>query len=302
MIRLRRSLLYIPASSRKMLEKAPSLPADGFILDLEDGVALSQKATARDELVRALREIDFGGRERVVRINGLASAWWRDDLAAVVEGRADTLLLPKASSADEVREVEAALARGEARAGVAARTIGLALMIENPAGVADARAIAAASPRVNCLIFGSADYTKETRGRGTPDRIELLYPLNQILLAARLAGADALDAPCFTIRDEALLRHECGAVRALGFDGKTVIHPSQIGPVNAAFAPDEAELAEAHKVIAAYEVAEREGRGVIDLDGRLIEALHVTVARRTLGLAAEIGKRQEAQGQKRHEP
>lgn len=296
MIRLRRSLLYVPASSRKMLEKAPSLPADGFILDLEDGVALSQKAAARDELVRALREIDFGGRERVVRINGLASAWWRDDLAAVVEGRADTLLLPKASSADEVREVEAALTQGEAAAGLAAGTIGLALMIESPAGVADARAVAAASPRVNGLVFGSADYTKETRGRGTPERTELLYPLSQILLAARLAGADALDAPCFTLRDEALLRHECAGVRALGFDGKTVIHPSQIGPVNAAFAPDEAEVAEAQKIIAAYEAAEREGRGVIDLDGRLIEALHVTVARRALALAAEIGKRQEAQG------
>ncbi len=284
--RPRRSVLYVPGANARAIEKARALDADALILDLEDAVAPAAKVEARARVVEALAAGGFGPRELAVRVNGLATPWGAGDLAAVGRAGADAVVLPKVESAAEVHAAEAALAAAGAPDGLA-----LWCMIETPRGVLASAEIARASPRLACLVAGTSDLVKDLGARHTPGRLEVLTSLGLIVLAARAAGLAALDGVHLELADDAGLEASCRQGRDLGFDGKTLIHPRTIAAANRAFAPDAGELEEARRVIAAHAAAEAAGQGVVVVDGRLVEALHVAAARRRVALAEAIAAR-----------
>jgi citrate lyase subunit beta/citryl-CoA lyase len=276
----------VPASNARALEKARTLPADALVVDLEDAVAPAAKPAARAAAVAFARARGLGHREVALRVNGLATPWGLEDLAAVARAGADAIVLPKVESPDEVHAAEAALAAAGAPAGLA-----LWAMIETPRGVLAADAIAGASPRLACLVAGTSDLVKDLRARPTPGRAEVLTALALILLAARARGLAALDGVHLELADEAGFEAACRQGRDLGFDGKTLVHPRTIEAANRAFAPDEAEVAAARRVIAAHAEAVAAGSGIAVVDGRVVEALHVEAARRLLALAEAIAAR-----------
>jgi citrate lyase beta subunit/ferredoxin len=281
--RPRRSVLFMPGSNVRALTKARTLPADALILDLEDAVAPNAKAESREHVREAVLQGGYGRRELLVRVNGQTSRWWAQDIEAVATLPVDGVVLPKVEGPDDVTGAAAALDRASGRL-----DLPLWAMIETPRGVLAAEAIAAASPRLACLVMGTSDLTKEIRGRHTPDRAALVPALSHCVLAARAHGLDILDGVHLELTDEAGLRAICDQGRTLGFDGKTVIHPSQIGPSNEAFGPSPEDTAQAEAVVAAWESARREGRGVVVVEGRLVEVLHAQEAERTLALARAI--------------
>ncbi len=282
-IRPRRSALFMPASNARALDKARSLDADALVFDLEDAVAPDAKAEARRLAVAALSARGYGRRERVVRVNALGTPWGADDLAALATAGADALLLPKVESPAEVRRVLAALDAAGGPAGLP-----VWCMLETPRGVLAADAIAGADSRVGALVMGTSDLTKDLHARHTRGREPLLTSLGLCVLAARAHGCAALDGVHLDLADDAGFEAACRQARDLGFDGKTLIHPKQLAAANAAFAPSPDEIEWARRVIAAHAEAERAGRGVVLLDGRLIENLHVEDARRIQTLAAAI--------------
>jgi citrate lyase subunit beta/citryl-CoA lyase len=285
-VRPRRSVLYVPGSNARALEKARSLGVDGLILDLEDAVAPSAKEEARRVLGAVLAGVGFGHREVAVRVNGPATPWGAEDLAFAARCGADAVVLPKVESADEVRAAERALEAAGAPPGLA-----LWCMIETPRGVLAAPQIAAASPRLAVLVMGTSDLVKDLRARHTPARTEVLYALGAVLVAARASGLAALDGVHLDLSDDAGFEGACLQGRDLGFDGKTLIHPKTVEVANRVFAPTDAELADAMRIIAAHAEAEAAGRGVVVVDGRLVEALHVEMARRVVALAHAIATR-----------
>ncbi|MFL5301017.1 MAG: HpcH/HpaI aldolase/citrate lyase family protein [Anaeromyxobacteraceae bacterium] len=282
-VRPRRSVLYMPASNARALEKARALAADAVIFDLEDAVAPAAKVEARANAVRATAAGGYGAREVVLRVNGAGTPWHAADLAAAARAGASAILLPKVESAAAVGAAISGLAEHGAPADGA-----LWCMIETPRGVLAAPAIAAASPRVRCLVAGTADLVKDLGARHTAARLEVLTSLGLIVLAARAHGLAALDGVHLDLADEAGLEAACGQGRDMGFDGKTLIHPRQIEAANRAFAPTPEELERARRVVAAHAEAESRGEGVVVVDGRLVEALHVAAAERALALAAAI--------------
>jgi citrate lyase subunit beta/citryl-CoA lyase len=289
-VRPRRSALYMPASNARALEKARSLPADVIILDLEDAVAPDAKTTAREQAAAAIKAKGFGPREVVLRTNGLATAWIDDDLRAAAAAGPDAVLVPKISSPEEVALVAHKLANFKAPPNLA-----MWAMIETPLAVLDANFIAAAGRdpkmRLTVLVLGTNDIAKETRARIVPGRLPMLVALSTVVLAARAHGLDVLDGVFNDIQDAAGFARECEDGRNLGFDGKTLIHPSQIEPCNAAYSPSEAEVAQAKKIAAAFAAPENAGKGVITVDGRMVELLHAEIARRTVALHAAIAAR-----------
>ncbi len=283
-IRPRRSVLYMPGINTRAMEKAKTLDCDGVILDLEDAVAPQDKEEARRRVAEAVTAGGFGHREIAIRVNRLDTPWGREDVAAAVAAGPDALLLPKVESAAELEELAALAARH------GGADIPLWAMIETPRGVFAAPEIAA-HPRLAVLVMGTSDLAKELNARHVPGRTPFLYALERCVLAARAAGRAILDGVFLDLADEEGLAAECRQGRELGFDGKTLIHPKQIAAANAAFAPSAAEVEEARAVIAAYEEALAAGRGVAVLNGRLIENLHVDMARRTLALHDAITRR-----------
>jgi citrate lyase subunit beta/citryl-CoA lyase len=281
--RPRRSVLYMPGSNTRALEKARGLAADGLILDLEDAVAPDAKAMARANVAAALRAGGYGKRELVVRVNGLATPWGYDDIAAAAAMKADAVLLPKVESADMVRQAETLLA-----AAGAAASLALWCMMETPRGMLHAEEIAAASPRVACLVMGTSDLAKDLHARHTRDRLPMLTALGLCLLAARAYRLAILDGVHLDLADDEGFTAACHQGRELGFDGKTLIHPKTIAAANAAFAPTDDEVAGARRIIAAHAEAAAAGKGVVLVDGKLIESLHVEDARRTVTLADQI--------------
>lgn len=282
MERLRRSMLYVPGSNEKMINKSTGLDVDSLIIDLEDAVAASKKNNARALVVELLKKTDFGGKEKNVRINSLESGLGGEDIKAVVPSEPHSLIIPKINNAEDVKKVEALVGEAEKSARIKAGSINLMAMIETSQAIANIDEIASSSKRMKALLFGAADYTKETRGRITAERFEAIYPLNRILIGARCAGIDAIDSPYFNVRDEeGLIRHTQFVVN-MGFDGKSVIHPGQIGPVNRLFSPSKQEIEFAKKIIDAYEKAKGEGKGAIEVDGQLVEQLHVDNAKRVI--------------------
>ena len=269
-----RSVLYIPGSNLRALDKARGLAADAVILDLEDAVAPAEKPAARDTLRAALGQ-DFGGRARIVRINGLDTEWGRDDAAAFATG-ADAVLVPKVSRPQDLDAVAALT--GETP---------LWAMMETALGMLNAAAIAA-HPRLQGMVMGTNDLAKELNSRNRPDRLPMQTGLGLCLLAAKAHGRVIVDGVFNAFKDDDGLRAECEQGRDMGFDGKTLIHPAQLDIANAAFAPTEAEVDLSRRQIEAYEAAIAEGKAVAVVDGRIVENLHVETARKTLARAEAI--------------
>ncbi|MGD9615603.1 MAG: CoA ester lyase [Alphaproteobacteria bacterium] len=286
-MRPRRSVLYLPGSNPRALEKARGLPADGLIFDLEDAVAPEAKDTARANVAAALTEGGYAPRELVLRINGLDTAWEHADLAVAAALPINAVLLPKVESADRVR-----LAVSLLDALGAPLELAVWCMIETPLGVLRAAEIAGASPRLAALVMGTSDLTEELHARETRDRLPLMTALGLVLLAARAHRSAVLDGVQLDLADAAGFAEACRQGRDLGFDGKTLIHPTQIDVANAAFAPSEDEVARARRLVAAYAEAVTAGKGAIRHEGRLVEALHVEAARRILALADVIAERE----------
>lgn len=279
---LRRSSLYVPGDSMKMLQKASTIDADLLLLNLEDGVSTAKKDEARVNVTESLKNMSFHPKEVVVRINHLDSETGKRDLEAVVSGKPDGICLPKVESADEVQAADRAVSELELRAGLARGTLKFHAMIESAQGLIHAAGIATSSVRMASLIFGSADYVTDLRCQPGDDRSELLLALQQIVLAARAAGIDALDAPCFDIRNHELLGREAVQARRLGFDGKNALHPDQVPIINTIFEVTAGEVNWAKKVLSELEGAEQRGRALSTLDGQLIDNPHRAAANRIL--------------------
>ena len=287
--RLRRSLLFVPGGTPERIAKAVATAADGIILDLEDAVAPGEKPRAREWVVAALRGVDFRGRERIVRVNPLDGSYGREDLAVVVPAAPDAVLVPKVGAAADVTRLDGELGRLERAAGLPPGGIRLHLLIETVAGVLNAVEIARASARTVALLFGAGDLVRETRGRLVPSRASELHALSQVLLAARAAGAEALDTPYFELDDAPGLEAHARFAVDLGYDGKAAIHPSQIEVVNRLFTPSAEAVARARQVLAAYDEAAGQGSGALALDGHFIDAVHVEMARQMLERARLAG-------------
>lgn len=282
-IRPRRSVLYMPGSNPRALEKAKTLPADGLIFDLEDAVAPDAKAEARDQVCAVLNGGGYGSREAIVRVNGLATPWGHADLAAAATSGADAVLLPKVDSADSVRQALAVLDEAGAP-----KDLPLWAMMETAHGMLRAEEIAGASPRLACFVMGTSDLAKELHAAHTTLRLPMITALGLCMLAGRAFGLTLLDGVYLDLADEEGYAASCRQGLELGFDGKTLIHPKQIAPANDVFAPSDADIAQAKKIIAAYEKAAAEGQGVVLVDGRLVENLHVEEAKRQVQLAETI--------------
>ena len=291
-IRPRRSVLYMPGSNARAMEKARELPADAVIFDLEDAVAPDAKAKARELIVEALKKGGFGSREVLVRINGLDTAWWGDDLAVAAAGP-DAVLVPKVSTPEQLRQVAKHLTGVRADAGVR-----IWVMMETPLAMLNARDIAAAAgdrdTRLAGFVMGTNDLAKDTRARIVPGRAPMLPWLMTCIAAARAYGLDILDGVYNELGNAEGFAAECRQAHDLGFDGKTLIHPQQIAPCNAAFSPREEEVAWARKIIAAFDQPENANKGVIQIDGRMVERLHADMARRTVAIADAIAQSEAA--------
>lgn len=280
--RPRRSALYMPGSKPRALEKARTLPADCLILDLEDAVPPAEKISARQTIAEALAAGGYGPREVVIRINGLDTEWGADDLAAAAACGPDAILVPKVETAEQVRDIEGRLAA----------TPGPAIwaMMETPRGMLDAAQVAAASPRLACMVMGTNDLVKELGARHTADRSPVMTGIGLCLLAARAHGLAILDGVYNAFRDEDGLRAECRQGLEMGFDGKTLIHPAQIATANAVFAPTEDEIATARRQVEAFAEVEATGQAVAVVDGRIVENLHVATAKALLARAEAIAR------------
>jgi citrate lyase subunit beta / citryl-CoA lyase len=291
-VRPRRSVLYMPASNPRALEKARELPADGLILALEDAVAPDAKLQAREAVVTALRK-GFGDREVLVRINGLDTRWWVEDIDAAASARPDAVLVPKVSSPRQLQDLAARLVD----MGTDPR-VRVWAMMETPLAMLNVRDIAAAAldseTRLAGFVMGTNDLAKDTRARLVAGRAPMLPWLMNCLAAARAYGLDILDGVYNDIGDAEGFAAECRQARDLGFDGKTLIHPRQIDPCNQAFSPTAEEVDAARKIIAAFDLPENENKGVLQVDGRMIERLHADMARRTVAIADAIAKRSVA--------
>ncbi len=288
-VRPRRSVLYMPGANTRALEKARTLPADALIFDLEDAVAPDAKEAARGNVVAAAQSKAYGKREIAIRCNGLATPWGKADIAAIAGSGADALLVPKVESAAEVATVVSLLDAGGAPSSMAVWA-----MMETPKGILRAEEVAGSHPRLALFVMGTNDLVKDMRARHTPMRLPMVTALGLGMLAARAHGLTILDGVYNDIQDTEGFRAVCRQGLEMGFDGKTLIHPSQVEPCNEVFAPSSAELEMAGKIVAAFKAAQAEGKGVVTVDGRMIENLHVEQAERALALAAAIEELQAA--------
>jgi len=290
-IRPRRSVLYMPGSNARAIDKARTLPVDGVILDLEDAVAPDAKAEARTQVTDAVKAGGFGAREVFIRINGLDTRWSVEDLQAAVAAAPDAVLVPKISQVDQLEMIGQRLLDMKAD-----RKIRVWAMIETPLALFNVMALAAeahdSETRLAGFVMGTNDLAKETRARLVPGRAPMLPWLANCVAAARAHGIDILDGVYNDLSNPEGLRQECEQARDFGFDGKTLIHPNQIGPCNMAFSPSADELAQAKKMIAVFDLPENKDKGVVQIDGRMVERMHAEMARRTVAIAEAIDRAQ----------
>lgn len=286
--RPRRSVLYMPGSNARALEKARGLAADALILDLEDAVAPDSKALARDQVCKAVVEGGYGSRELIIRTNGLDTPWGKDDIIAAAKAAPDAILLPKVESAAQVQETEALLLQH------GTDKTAIWCMMETPKGILHAEQIASASPRLAALVMGTSDLVKDLNAQHTPLRLPVITALGLCMLAARAYDLAILDGVYLDLDDDAGFEAACKQGLELGFDGKTLIHPKTLEITNRVYAPSAAQVAWAQKIIAAFEAAAKEGQGVVLVDGKLIENLHVEQAKKLAALADAIAKLQAA--------
>ncbi|CDH43344.1 MAG: CoA ester lyase [Candidatus Competibacteraceae bacterium] len=282
-VRPRRSVLYMPGSNARALDKARNLPADGYILDLEDAVAPDSKEIARQQVCDAVKAGGFGQREIIIRVNALSTKWGYDDIAAASKSGANALLLPKVESADAIRHMEAIM-----RANDAPETMTIWAMMETPRSVLESQRIAESTPRMECLVMGTSDLAKELDCAHTHERLPFLASLGLCLLAARAAGLSILDGVYLDLNDEAGFEFACRQGQEFGFDGKTLIHPKQVAPCNRVFTPKSTDVEWSRRIIEAHTAAAARGEGVAVVEGKLIENLHVESARRLVTLADAI--------------
>jgi citrate lyase subunit beta / citryl-CoA lyase len=289
-VRPRRSVLYMPGSNARAIEKARTLPVDAIILDLEDSVAPEGKIAARTQVSDAVAAGGFGAREVVVRINALNTQWWLEDLNAVAKAKPDAVLVPKVSNPGHLEDAAERLVDISAD-----QKIRVWAMMETPLAMLNARDIAAAAAdvetRLSAFVMGTNDLAKETRAAIKPGRAAMLPWLMNCVAAARAFGLDILDGVYNDLANTEGFARECNEAREMGFDGKTLIHPNQIAPCNAAFSPSGEEVAQAKKIIAAFDLPENRNKGVVQLDGRMVERLHADMARRTVAIAQAIEAR-----------
>ncbi len=289
-VRPHRSVLYMPGSNSRALEKAKTLPADGVILDLEDSVAPEAKESARQQVADAVKAGGFGAREVIIRVNGVDTPWHADDLSAAAHAAPDIILVPKVSSAETLELI----GRRLLDMGTDHKTRVWA-MIETPLAIFNVLSIAAAAldseTRLSGFVMGTNDLAKDTRARLVPGRTPMLPWLSMCVAAARVYGIDILDGVYNDIADTEGFVKECAQGVELGFDGKTLIHPNQIEPCNKAFSPSPAEVEQARKMIAAFDLPENKGKGVVSIDGRMVERLHADMARRTVAISEAISAR-----------
>lgn len=291
MIRPRRSLLFMPGSNARALEKARRLPVDGLILDLEDAVAPDAKAQARDQVAEAVAARAFGRREVLIRINALDTPWWIDDLGMAAKVRPDGVLVPKVSSVADLAAVADRLTEASADQGIRVWA-----MIETAFAILRAEELSAqardSNMRLAGFVMGPNDIARETRIRMVPGRATMLPAYMHCILAARAHGLDILDGPYGDIANAQGFAEECSQSRDMGFDGKTLIHPSQIEACNTVFTPPAGEVAHARRIVDAFAQPENARRGAIQLDGRMVERLHAEMAERTLAIADAIAAAQ----------
>jgi citrate lyase subunit beta/citryl-CoA lyase len=271
----------MPGSNARAMEKAAGLAADALILDLEDAVAPEAKETARAQVCATVSARPFGKREVIIRINGLDTPWGHDDMAQAAAAGPDAILVPKINGADDVGHASQHLAE-------ASTSAALWLMIETPSAIFHANEIAAAGGRLACFVMGTNDLVKEMRGQHTPGREGLIPALTIAVLAARAHGLAAIDGVYNEIADARGFEAVCMQGRAIGFEGKTLIHPSQLESCNRIFSPTADEIARARAILAAFALPENKGKGAISLDGRMVELLHAEIARQTVALAEAI--------------
>jgi citrate lyase subunit beta/citryl-CoA lyase len=289
-IRPRRSVLYMPGSNARAIEKARTLPADAVILDLEDSVAPDAKAAARQQVVDAVKAGGFGAREVIVRVNGLDTPWHVDDVTAAAHAAPDAILVPKIATPQQLEAIGQRLLdmRTDLRTRIWA-------MIETPLAIFNILALAAeaadSEARLAAFVMGTNDLAKETRARIVPGRAPMVPWLMSCVAAVRIHGIDILDGVYNDLGNAEGFARECAEARDMGFDGKTLIHPGQIEPCNAAFSPGADEVAQARKIIAAFDLPENKDKGVVQLDGRMVERLHADMARRTVAIAQAIAER-----------
>jgi citrate lyase subunit beta/citryl-CoA lyase len=283
----RRSVLYMPGANERALEKAKGIDADALILDLEDAVAPDAKAEARERVCAAASSGDYGAKEVTIRVNGLDTEWHAADIAAAAQAGPAAVVVPKVSSVADVHAIVAGL-----EAGGAPDHTKIWAMVETPVAMLHAEEIAAASERLTVLVMGTNDLAKELHAEHVPGRQPLLTGLGLCLLAARATGKVILDGVYNDIKDDAGFEAECLQGRQLGFDGKTLIHPSQVEPANRIWAPSAEAVDDARALIATFEEAIAAGKGVVTHNGRMIENLHVDNARRVLAVADAIAARQ----------
>ncbi len=287
MIHPRRSLLFMPGSNTRALEKARILPTDGIILDLEDSVAPDAKALARDQIAQAIAAKGFGRREVWIRTNSVDTPWWIDDITMAGKARPDAILVPKISGSADLETV------GDRLAAIAAdNSIKVWAMLETARAVLHAEELAAAShdarTRLAGFVFGPNDIARETRIRMQPGRGAMIPMITHCILAARAHGLEILDGPYSDLGNVDGFGQECRQARDLGFDGKTLIHPAQIEACNAIFTPPAEEVAQARRILAAFEQPENAARGALRLDGQMVERLHAEMAKRTIAIAEAI--------------
>jgi citrate lyase subunit beta / citryl-CoA lyase len=289
-MRPRRSVLYVPGDNEHALEKAKKLPADSIIIDLEDSVAPANKEIARRHAVSVIREGGFGTREAVLRVNPIETPWGMADLHAAIGAAPDAILIPKVSHAGDVIGTSKVVKAAEV-----APNIKLWAMIETPMGIINAREIAACAPdpdnRLSCFVLGTNDLLKESRARSSNNRFAVVPWLAMTLVAARAYGLDVIDGVYNDFKDNAGFRAECEHGRTLGMDGKTLIHPSQVVPCNEVFSPTDEEVAWARKIIKAFDEPENARKGVITVEGRMVERLHLVMAKRVAAIAEAINAR-----------
>ncbi len=289
--RPRRSVLYMPGSNARALEKGRTLAADGLILDLEDAVAPDAKEMARQQIGAALKAGGYGARELIVRVNGLESPWGYDDIVAAAGFGADAILLPKVESAGAVHQAETIMEASGAR-----QELSVWCMMETPLGMLHAEEIAEASPRIGALVMGTSDLAKDLYAAHTRDRLPMITALGLCMLAARAAGIAILDGVHLDLGDDEGFAYSCRQGKELGFDGKTLIHPKTIDVANEVFGPSEEEVEWSRTIIAAHAEAEKDGKGIVVVDDKLIENLHVLNAERVVAMAKAIRDMESAAG------
>ena len=289
-----RSMLYIPADSPGMLQHAPIFGCDSILMDLEDAVAFSEKDAARRMAARFLREFDFGRLFVTVRINGADTKFFKDDVEMIIPCRPDAVRLPKCNTEEDVLLADRAMAEVEAAHGMEIGTVKLHAMVETALGLENAFRIASACPRITALTIGGQDFTADMGIQKTRDGRELFYARSRISAAAHAAGIDSFDTVWTDLNDAEGLFNEAKEIVELGFTGKACIHPSQIAPIHRAFMPKEKELRKALRVVEAAEQAAREGKGVISVDGKMVDAPIVARSAHLLELAELYGMDREA--------